>query len=164
PSVVKPNTWTKRQEELALPAFTYRLSGDVHLDRPRFGFLAQREPHGEDAVLVLGRDPAGVDGLRQRERAAERAVAPPDVVVLLFLHVVRDLLLTLDGEDEVLDVDLDLVALHVGELGFQHELVVAGLEDVDGRHPAARRGETEVAKRIPANDSHSSLSFEDLAG
>ena len=31
----------------------------------------------------------GVDGLRQRERPAERAVAPLDVVELLFLHVVR---------------------------------------------------------------------------
>src|SRR5262249_54541748 len=48
-----------------LPTFpTFMLSGDVDLDRPRFGFLAQREPHGENAVLVLGRDTVGVDGLR----------------------------------------------------------------------------------------------------
>src|SRR5437667_10991055 len=83
------------------------LSGDVDLDRPRLGFLAQREPHGEDAVIVLSRDPAGVDGLRQRERAAERTVAALAVVVLLVLHLARRLLLALDRQHEILDVDVD---------------------------------------------------------
>src|SRR4051812_24487338 len=86
------------------------LSGDVDLDRSRLGVLAQRNPHGEDAVLVLGRDPIRVDGLRQRERAAERPVAPLDVVVLIVLDLDRRLLLAADGQDEVLDVDTDVVA------------------------------------------------------
>src|SRR2546428_13675940 len=99
----------------ALPALppvlpVLSLRGDVDLDRPRLGFLTQREPHGEDAVLVLGRDPVRVDGLRQRERAAERPVAPLGAVELLFLHVGRDLLFALDRQDEVLDVAVDVVA------------------------------------------------------
>src|SRR4051812_33397768 len=141
-----------------LPFPIYRLRGDVDLDRPRLGFLAQRQAHREDAVLVLGRHPARVDGGRQRERAAERAVAPLDVVVLLFLHFVRDLLLARDGEHEVLDIDVDVLFRHVRELGFQHELVLAGLKDVDRRHPCVvRRRETEITERIPANDGHDVL-------
>src|SRR5450759_2937283 len=78
------------------PYPTLWLRGHVDLDRPRFRLLTQRQPHGEDTLFVLGRDLAGVDGLRQRERAAERAVAPLDVVELLFLHLGRQLLLALD--------------------------------------------------------------------
>src|SRR5204863_1873143 len=82
--------------------------------------------------------------------------------VLLFLHVGRDFLLTLDGEHEVLDVDVDVFARHVGQLDLQHELVIAGLKDVDRRHPGTWRGKPEVAKRIPTNDGHMS-SYDQLA-
>src|SRR3954463_16162628 len=135
-------------------SISIRLRGDVHLDRPRPGFLTQRNAHGEDTVLVLGRDPIRVDGLRQRERAAERAIAPLDVVVLLVLHVVERLLLALDRQHEVLDVDVDVVTRHRRELGLEHDLLVAGLEDVHRRHPRARRRESEIAEWIPTNDSH----------
>ena len=80
---------------------------------------------------------AGVDRLRQRERPAERAVAPLDAVELLFLHLARELLLALDGQRAVLDGDVDVLARHVGQLGLQHELVLAVLVDVDRRHPGA---------------------------
>src|SRR5262245_29987665 len=87
----------ERQEALPPSCLArIRLRGDVDLDRPRFRFLTQREPHREDAVLILGRDPVGVDRLRQRERAAERAVAALAVVVLFVLHLARRLLLALD--------------------------------------------------------------------
>src|SRR5437899_6492491 len=81
------------------------LRGDVDLDRPRLGFLTQREPHGEDAVLVLGRDPVGVNGLRQRERAAEGPVAPLDVLVLIVFDFACGFLLALDRQHEILDRD-----------------------------------------------------------
>src|ERR1700686_3650225 len=61
-----------------------RLRGDVDLDLPRPGFLTQREPQGQHAVLVFGRSLAGIHRLWKRERTAERAVAPLDVVELLF--------------------------------------------------------------------------------
>src|SRR6516165_9370763 len=111
-SALDSNMQGGKAERRVLPSCLARITsrGDVDLDRPRFRFLTQREPHGEDAVLVLGRDPAGVDGLRQRERAAERTVAPLGVVVLLVLHLARGPLLALDGQHEVLDVDLDVVA------------------------------------------------------
>src|ERR1051325_848358 len=133
------------------------LRGDVDLDRPRLCLLTKRELHGEDAVLVLGRDLVRVDGLRQRERAAERTVAPLDVVVLLVLHFGRRFLLAVDRQHEVLDVDLDVVAIHIGQFGFQHELVFAALEDVDRWHPGTRRREPEIAKWIPTDDSHKYL-------
>src|SRR5436190_23689540 len=92
------------------------LSGDIDLDRPRPGFLTQRQPHGEDTLFVLGRDLIGVDGLRQRERAAERAVAPLHAMELILLGFTRQLLLAFDRERPVVDGDVDVLARHVGEL------------------------------------------------
>src|SRR5262249_53329140 len=138
----------------APPAFLLWLRGDVDLDRPRFRFLTQRQPHGEDAVLVLGRHTARIDGLRQRERPAEGAVAPLNVVILLFLHLVRQLFLALDRQHEVLDGDVDVLARHVGQLGLQHELVIARLKNINGRYPRIRRREAKIAEWIPTYDSH----------
>ena len=40
-------------------------------------------------------------------------------------------------EGVVLDLQLDVFAAHVGQLGLEHELVLVGLEDVDRRNPRA---------------------------
>src|SRR5262249_3442343 len=147
-----PTRWADRSTRRARS-----LRGDVDLDRPRLGLFPQRNANGEDAILVLGRDPVRIHGLRQRERTAEGAVAPLDVVVLLVLDVGRRLLLTADRQHEVLDADVDALARHRGELGLQHDLLIAGLEDVDWRHPGVRRGKPKVPKRIPTNDRHDLL-------
>src|SRR5688572_21378351 len=81
------------------------LRGHINFDLPRLGFLAQWKPHGQHAVLVLSADLAGVHRLRKRERAAERAVVPLDSVERLFLHLVRELLLALEGERAVVHGD-----------------------------------------------------------
>src|SRR4051812_17977728 len=113
-----------------------RKSGrDFNLDRPRLGLVAQRQPDGQDAVLVLGGDAVRIDRLWQRERPGKRAVPPLDVMELLLFRLVRHLLLALDGQHEVLDVDVDVLARHVGELGVQHQLVIAGLVDIHRGRP-----------------------------
>src|SRR5262245_8570566 len=90
----------------ALPAFPALLRRDVDLDRARLGLFADREPDGQDAVLVLGRDLRVVDGLRQRERAAEGAIAPFDAMELFFLRLAGELLLAFDRERVVLHGDV----------------------------------------------------------
>ena len=58
------------------------LRRDLDLDRPGLGLLAQREPDGQNAVLVVGRDLVRVNGLGQRERPAERAIPTLDAMEL----------------------------------------------------------------------------------
>src|SRR6266571_754214 len=135
------------------------LRGDVDVDRPRLGFLSQRQPHREDAIFVLGRDPAGIDGRRQRERAAERAITPLDMVEVLVFRVARQLLLALDGEHAVFDCDVDVLTRHLGALSLQHELLIGNLVNIHRRLPAARRREPEIAKWVPTNNSHALLLF-----
>src|ERR1051326_3224470 len=74
---------------------------------------------------------------------------------LLFLYVPRQLLLALDGQDVVLDGDVDVLARHVRQFRLEHEFLVAVLIDVNGRHPRrGARAEAEVTEWIPTNDCH----------
>src|SRR5258706_14473796 len=74
------------------PDFPTSSGRDIDLDRPRLRFLAQRQPHGQNAAFVLRRHFGGAHGLRQRERAAERPVPPFDGMELPSLHVAGQLL------------------------------------------------------------------------
>src|SRR5438876_7408250 len=156
------------------------LRGDLNLDLPRLGFLAQREPYGQHAVPVLGPDLRGVHGRWQREGAAEPAVLPLDAVELLFFHVAGRLLLARDRQGAVVNSDVDVFSRRVRQLRFEHELVIAIMVDVDRRHPVARRHQgvfartragisehtvdailqlRKVPKWIPTNDGHNSPSL-----
>src|SRR3954468_17832782 len=70
------------------PADRDGLRRDVDLDRPWLGFLTQRQPDRENAVLVLGAHPVGIDSRWKRERTSERAVTPLHMVELFLLHAV----------------------------------------------------------------------------
>src|SRR5262249_3516691 len=76
---------------LARGARVTGLCGHFHLDGPGPGFLAERQLHGQHAVLVVGRHFSRIHRRRQRERAREAAVTPLDPANLLFLHVRRPL-------------------------------------------------------------------------
>src|SRR5206468_677776 len=84
-----------------------------------------------------------------------------------------ELLLAPERERVVFNGQVDLILFHVGQLGFQHELVLAIAVNVDGRHPRAAREiflrtavealehsaqpllmRGHVTRRIPTNDSH----------
>src|SRR5687768_15657425 len=68
------------------------LRGDFDVDRARLGFFPIRELHRQHAVLVLGADLARIHGVRQRERAMERAVAALDAADVLVLDALGQLL------------------------------------------------------------------------
>src|SRR5918993_5412486 len=80
------------------------------------GFFAHRQLHRQHAVLVLGADAAAVDRRRQRERPHEAAIGALDAVEVLLLDLVIQLALAANRERVVLDGDVDVFTLHVGQL------------------------------------------------
>jgi hypothetical protein len=82
---------------------------------------------------------ARVHGGRQREAAPEGTVAALEPVILLALHVVRELPLAFDREHAVLEGDLDVLALHVGQFDLHDDVFVDRLVDVGRRQPGATR-------------------------
>src|SRR5438552_2650404 len=113
-----------------------RRSGHAHRDLPgpRFGALRQR--HDQNAVLVLGEDPLGVDARGEREAAGERAVGALDPVVLVALRLEQDLALALDDEDVSGQIDIDAITLEAGQLAA-HDDRVRRLDHVGDGAPAS---------------------------
>src|SRR5688572_11019827 len=134
------------------PAFLRR---DFDVDRARLRFLAERQRHGEHAVLVFGRDARRVNRRRQRERPAERAIRTLDAMELLLLDVILELALAFQRQRAVLEHHLDVLALHVRQFRLEHELLLAVFEDVHGRYPAAVG--QQVSERIETNNRHGYL-------
>ena len=105
----------------------------------------------------LGRliaDLAGVDRLGQRKRSAECAVAPLDVMKLFLFHLAGELLFTLEGEHEVVDVDVDvdrscLVRTATGDrLASRLVVDATGSRPVLLESPGPRRGRTSWRRSI----------------
>src|SRR5436190_7588097 len=107
----------------------------LDLDLLGLGFLTQRQPDGQHARLVLGADLASVDRRRQRERPRERAVTALDAMKLLLRDFRVELPLATERERVVFKGQVDLLFLHVGQLGPQHQLVLAVGVNVDRRYP-----------------------------
>jgi hypothetical protein len=95
-------------------------------------------------------------------------------VEALLLLLVLDLALAGNGERAVLELDVHVLLGHAGQIGAEDE-VIAGLDEVHGRHPAAhdvpgsaRRlvehrveqavhltlQRVQLSKRLPADDGH----------
>ena len=125
-----------RREGSRLKSPAEPASADLDLLRLRLGRLGDGD--GQDAVVELGLDGVLVHPGRQAERAREGAVGPLDPVVVVLRLVLLELALALEGEDVVLDGDLDLLLRDTGQLGL-HLVGVRGLEDVDRGRPGPRR-------------------------
>src|SRR3954470_11332426 len=78
-------------------------------DPMRLALLRLRDPDLEDAVAELGVDRVGVDALGQAQRPREAAESPLDPVIAVGLLLVLGPALTGDGEDVVVDLDVDVV-------------------------------------------------------
>src|SRR3954464_11403075 len=144
-------------------------------DLARLALLGLRDPDLEHAAVEPGGHRLGVDPLRQRQRAREAAEGALHAVEALVAVLVLGLALARDGERAVLELDVDVVLAHAGEIGAEDE-VVAGLDEVHGRHPpaqdvppgAVRRcvehgveeavhlalQRVDLAERLPADDGH----------
>src|SRR6478735_5006583 len=95
-------------------AVAVSMDGDV--DQLRLRVLAQRQRHGQHAVLVFGGNPPGVDGGWQCEGPGEAAERPLDSVVLLLLDLLVRLLLAAERQGAVLDLEADVLPVDVGNL------------------------------------------------
>ena len=83
-----------------------------------------------------GGDGVGVDALRQGQRAREGAEGALHAVEALLAVLVLGLALAGDRERAVLDLDLEVLLGHAGEVGAQDE-VLGRLDEIHGRDPAA---------------------------
>src|SRR5205823_7817304 len=66
-------------------------SGDIDLDFFRFGLLALRQMHPEQAVLELGLHLVGISIFRESKAAHKGAVAAFNAVIFLFLLFLLEL-------------------------------------------------------------------------
>src|SRR5208283_39973 len=75
----------------------------------------------------------------KREAAAERAVGPLHPQVVVLVHFLLELAFTPDGEDVVLDADVEFFRLNLRNIRLDDEFVL-GLVDVDRRRPGGQVG------------------------
>jgi len=101
--------------------------------RPQCQAVHERRPHRKRRRKNLG-----VDALRERQRAGERAERALDAVVALAALVMLGLALAGHREDVVLELDVDISLAEPGEVGPEHE-VRWRLEQIHRRRPAPRR-------------------------
>ena len=140
-----------------------------------FGFASARlgTKMREHAVLVLGGRLVRLEGGGEGEAPGEHAVSALDPVVALALVLTLELPLAADGQHAVLEANVDVLRIHLGEIELEgHALDV--LEDVGRGGPAVRLlvpGKTdaaveqpvhfvlqtrEIARRVPALHAHDS--------
>ena len=96
------------------------------------------------------------------EAAAVRTVRAlaTHVVALLVLVLVVGVALGLDGQDVIVDVEVDVVFVESGQIGFQYELAVilfdgSGPSDVEGRERLPEHALLkfiDCAERVVASD------------
>src|SRR5215469_9876979 len=85
---------------------------------------------------MLGLDSFDIHGIGQREAAAERPVRALHTQILVFLDFLLELALTPDGENVVLDADVELLGLDVRKIRL-HNQGLLGLININGRSPNA---------------------------
>src|SRR5262249_5164893 len=132
---------------------TSEASGRLDRDFLGLGGFRLRHRHLEDPILVGGGDLRPVRVLREREAARERSVdaLPTECIGLVDLGLL--LALTLDRQNAVLDMDVEVLAIDAGNFGLEDELI-ALLEDVHGGRPRAGVDLKEVLERIPPYELH----------
>src|SRR4026209_660899 len=151
----------------------------THRDLLRLRFRTLRKSDRKHTILVVGADVGRIDRRGPRERTAERATEALETVEA----IAGDLFilpLTLQREHVVLERDRDVFALHVRQLGLDHELVLGAFVNIHRRHPATRQAfavevgkhvvepidlhRRQLMKRIPSNESHCKNLLKSLNG
>src|SRR5436309_10995748 len=102
----------------------------------RFGL---RQHDLENTVLVARPDLRNVHRRRESEGTGEAAVEALDPMVILVLDVLLAHPLAAEREDAVLDVDVDVLLPHAGQLRLEHEALFL-LENVHRRRPSSPGG------------------------
>src|SRR5690606_2773896 len=139
--------------------------------------LRLRQMDLEDAVAAFRRDLVDVDILRQREASRELAVERFAPMLPLVVGRLLDAPLAAQRQHAVLDADIDVFLLDLGQIGLDRVLVV-GLDDIRRRTPlqafaydsrtqarklagVAIEEVFELPKRTPGDQVHVSPSYVD---
>src|SRR6266542_4962420 len=109
----------------------------AYLDALGLGLLHLGHHDLQHAVVGRGLDAVGHHVGGQGDRAAEGAVAALDAVELLLGGVMGEVPLALDGQQAVLEGDLEVVERDAGEFDG-HQVGVLALGDVQRRRPGRR--------------------------
>ena len=111
---------------------------NLDLDLLRLRLFLLGEVEGEYTVLELRFDAVRFDMVRDLEGPVEAAVNPfTNVNVTVILLALR-MLFPRDGQDVVLHLDLDVIALQPGEFGGDFEVIVQ-LGYFNPRRPVVQR-------------------------
>src|SRR5215217_6578843 len=129
----------------------------AYLDALGLGLLHLGHHDLEHAVLERGLDLLGLDLGGQGDRAPEGAVAALDPVELLLGGVMGEVALALDGQQAILQGDLQVVGLDPGQLD-RDQVGVLALGDVQrwrpGRGRTAALGLAVQAERVGEHRAH----------
>src|SRR4029077_2973748 len=96
--------------------------------------------------LIVGFNGFRVHRVSQREGPAERAILAFNAQVVFLVRLVLELAFAANGEDVVLDVDVQVLGIHIRQVRLDDQFML-GLVDVDCRGP---RGQV----RLLAGASH----------
>src|SRR5712691_6109786 len=135
------------------------LLGGLDLDSLSLGRFGLRQHNLENTVLVARPDLRDVDRRRESEGAGEAAVEALDPMVTLVPDVLLAHPLAAEREDAVLDMDVDVLLLHAGQLRLEHEALFL-LENVHRRRPSSPGGlliAARLAGHISEESAHSIL-------
>src|SRR5215831_9884787 len=122
------------------------LSAYVHLYLLRLGLFALGDGQRQHAVFIVGLDGFGVDRICQCKAASERTVAALYAQVVLLVGLFAgacsvgdflELALSANGQNIVLDADVQLFRPNVRQVGFNDELMPA-FRNVDRRYPGSQ--------------------------
>src|SRR5215212_5117620 len=115
-------TWTSGPLRSRVDLLLLALGG-ADFDLPRLRLLGDRDPQGQDARVVTGRDVLGVERLTEEQLAGKHTERPLGHLHLDVVARRRGSAFRLDGQDVALHVQLDGVRRHARQVEHHHELV-----------------------------------------
>src|SRR6185369_5341972 len=107
-----------------------------HLNATGLRLFSFRQRHAQHAVVVFGGCSLSGNCLRQSERTCESAIRAFDSMVVVSLIRLFKLALTAEGNDIVLNREIEIFLFHSRKLGLEHDLVLV-LIDVNAGRPCA---------------------------
>src|SRR6185369_692123 len=105
-----------------------------HLNATGLRLFSFRQRHAQHAVVVLSGCTLGGNCLRQSEGTGEGAIRAFDSMVVVSLIRLLKLALTAEGNDIVLNREIEIFLVHSRELGLKDDMVLI-LIDVDTGRP-----------------------------
>src|SRR6185503_19607407 len=110
----------------------------AYVDLLWFGFFGFRQRHRQNAVLVGRANFPGVHRRWQRNAALEAAHETFHAMALGLFIILLELALARQGENTLVQRDVDLVLLHAWDFRADEHIVLVFVK-VDGRNPAATK-------------------------